>query len=88
MEHYAAQGGSELAILSNRETGTRGAGRGSARLLRTVMPFDIVLVDDHKLVRDGVKTILERGAEFHVVAKPRTERTPCSSARKRRPIWS
>ena len=27
------------------------------------MPFDIVLVDDHKLVRDGVRTILERGAE-------------------------
>ena len=33
------------------------------------MPFDIVLVDDHKLVRDGVKTILERGAEFHVVGE-------------------
>ena len=27
------------------------------------MPIDIVLVDDHKLVRDGVRTILERGAE-------------------------
>src|SRR3974390_2694066 len=33
------------------------------------MPFDIVLVDDHKLVRDGVKTILERGSEFHVVGE-------------------
>jgi DNA-binding NarL/FixJ family response regulator len=33
------------------------------------MPFDIVLVDDHKLVRDGVRTILERGAEFHVVGE-------------------
>src|ERR1700687_5614143 len=33
------------------------------------MPFDIVLVDDHKLVRDGVKTILERGAEFRVVGE-------------------
>ena len=30
------------------------------------MPFSIVLVDDHKLVRDGVRTILERGAEFRV----------------------
>ena len=33
------------------------------------MPFDIVLVDDHKLVRDGVKTILERGTEFRVVGE-------------------
>ena len=33
------------------------------------MPFDIVLVDDHKLVRDGVRTILERGSEFHVVGE-------------------
>ena len=30
---------------------------------------DIVLVDDHKLVRDGVKTILERGTEFRVVGE-------------------
>ena len=33
------------------------------------MRFTIVLVDDHKLVRDGVKTILERGAEFRVVGE-------------------
>src|SRR4030088_1937408 len=33
------------------------------------MSFDIVLVDDHKLVRDGVRTILERGAEFRVVGE-------------------
>jgi len=33
------------------------------------MPFDIVLVDDHKLVRDGVKTILERGSEYRVVGE-------------------
>src|SRR4051812_4701635 len=33
------------------------------------MAFDIVLVDDHKLVRDGVRTILERGAEFRVVGE-------------------
>src|SRR5580765_3171161 len=33
------------------------------------MPFDIVLVDDHKLVRDGVRTILERGNEFRVVGE-------------------
>jgi len=33
------------------------------------MPFDVVLVDDHKLVRDGVRTILERGGEFRVVGE-------------------
>lgn len=33
------------------------------------MAFDIVLVDDHKLVRDGVKTILERGSDFRVVGE-------------------
>src|SRR5512136_2324423 len=33
------------------------------------MAYKIVLVDDHKLVRDGVKTILERGSEFEVVGE-------------------
>jgi DNA-binding NarL/FixJ family response regulator len=33
------------------------------------MPFGIVLVDDHKLMRDGVKTILERSADFRVVGE-------------------
>ena len=33
------------------------------------MPFNVVLVDDHKLVRDGIKTILERGAAFRVVGE-------------------
>src|ERR1051325_3783694 len=31
--------------------------------------FDVVLVDDHKLVRDGVRGILERGSEFRVVGE-------------------
>ena len=33
------------------------------------MPFNIILVDDHKLVRDGIKTILERGTEFRIVGE-------------------
>ena len=33
------------------------------------MAFDVVLVDDHKLVRDGVRTILERSTEFRVVGE-------------------
>ena len=31
--------------------------------------MDIVLVDDHKLVRDGIRTILERTSEFRVVGE-------------------
>jgi NarL family two-component system response regulator LiaR len=33
------------------------------------MPYEVLLVDDHKLMRDGVKTILERGVDFHVMAE-------------------
>jgi len=33
------------------------------------MPLNVFLVDDHKLVRDGIRTILERGDEFHVVGE-------------------
>ena len=33
------------------------------------MAFSVVLVDDHKLVRDGIKTILERGEEFIVAGE-------------------
>jgi DNA-binding NarL/FixJ family response regulator len=33
------------------------------------MAFDVILVDDHKLVRDGVRSILERNSEFHVVGE-------------------
>jgi DNA-binding NarL/FixJ family response regulator len=33
------------------------------------MAFTVVLVDDHKLVRDGIKTILERGEEFTVAGE-------------------
>lgn len=33
------------------------------------MPFNVVLVDDHKLVRDGVRTILERSSDFKVVGE-------------------
>ena len=33
------------------------------------MPFSILLVDDHKLVRDGIKTLLERSPDFRVVGE-------------------
>ncbi len=30
------------------------------------MPYDILLVDDHKIMRDGIKAILQRSSEFSV----------------------
>jgi two-component system, NarL family, response regulator LiaR len=33
------------------------------------MSYDILLVDDHKLMRDAIRTILERSAEFKVVGE-------------------
>jgi hypothetical protein len=33
------------------------------------MPHDVLLVDDHKIMRDGLKAILGRGDEFRVVGE-------------------
>ncbi len=33
------------------------------------MPFDILLVDDHRIVLDGIKAILKQHAEFRVVGE-------------------
>ena len=49
------------------------------------MPFTIVLVDDHKLVRDGVRTILERGAEFRVVGEAESGGEAVALCRKTAP---
>jgi DNA-binding NarL/FixJ family response regulator len=34
-----------------------------------LMPFDVLIVDDHKIMRDGIKAILSRGGEFRVVGE-------------------
>lgn len=49
------------------------------------MSYDVLLVDDHKLMRDGVKTILERGAEFRVVAEAETGSDAVQICKKARP---
>ena len=36
------------------------------------MPFDVLLVDDHKIMRDGIKAILGRDPEFRVVGEADT----------------
>lgn len=33
------------------------------------MPYGVLLVDDHKIMRDGIRTILERSSEFQVIAE-------------------
>jgi DNA-binding NarL/FixJ family response regulator len=33
------------------------------------MPYDVLLVDDHRLLRDGIRSILDREAEFQVVGE-------------------
>ncbi len=33
------------------------------------MPLDVLLVDDHKIMRDGIKAILSRAPEFRVVGE-------------------
>jgi len=33
------------------------------------MPFDVLLVDDHKIMRDGIKAILNRSNEFRVAGE-------------------
>src|SRR5689334_22525416 len=33
------------------------------------MPSDVLLVDDHKIMRDGIKAILRHSEDFHVVAE-------------------
>lgn len=36
------------------------------------MPFDVLLVDDHKIMRDGIKAILSRDGDFSVVGEAAT----------------
>lgn len=33
------------------------------------MPFDVLLVDDHKIMRDGIRAILRHSADFQVVGE-------------------
>ena len=33
------------------------------------MRYDVLLVDDHKIMRDGIKAILKHSEEFHVIGE-------------------
>ncbi len=49
------------------------------------MAYDILLVDDHKLMRDGLRLILERGSEFRVVGEAEPGPEAVQFCRKSRP---
>ena len=49
------------------------------------MPYSILLVDDHKILRDGIRTILERTPDFHVVGEADSGSDAVSQSRKLRP---
>lgn len=49
------------------------------------MPYGVLLVDDHKIMRDGIKTILERSNEFRVIAEAESGVDAVQIARKIHP---
>jgi len=49
------------------------------------MPYSILLVDDHKILRDGIRTILDRTADFHVVGEADSGSDAVSMSRKLSP---
>jgi len=49
------------------------------------MPFDVLLVDDHKIMRDGIKAILNRSNEFRVVGESENGADAVQFVRKFRP---
>jgi NarL family two-component system response regulator LiaR len=46
------------------------------------MPYSILLVDDHKIVREGIRTILERTPDFQVVGEADTGSDAVSLSRR------
>jgi DNA-binding NarL/FixJ family response regulator len=49
------------------------------------MPFDVLLVDDHKIMRDGIKAILGRAQEFRVVGEAETGTDAVQFVKKNKP---
>ena len=49
------------------------------------MPYQILLVDDHRIMRDGIKAILQKSAEFQVVGEAENGVDAVQVARKARP---
>lgn len=49
------------------------------------MSFKILLVDDHKIMRDGIKAILRHSDEFHVMAEAESGSEAIQVCKKQRP---
>src|ERR1700679_1965219 len=49
------------------------------------MPISVLLVDDHKIMRDGIKAILGRAEEFRVVGEAETGTDAVTVVKKNRP---
>jgi NarL family two-component system response regulator LiaR len=49
------------------------------------MVFDVLLVDDHKIMRDGIKAILSRGEDFRVVGEAEDGTAAVQSVKRLRP---
>lgn len=49
------------------------------------MPYDVLLVDDHKIMRDGIKAILGRVEEFRVVGEAETGTDAVQFVKGRKP---
>jgi len=49
------------------------------------MPFDVLLVDDHKIMRDGIKAILSRTDEFRVAGEAENGPDAVQFVKQRKP---
>ncbi|HTB12682.1 MAG TPA: response regulator transcription factor [Bryobacteraceae bacterium] len=49
------------------------------------MPIDVLLVDDHKIMRDGIKAILGRADDFRVIGEAETGTDAVTFVKKNRP---
>src|SRR5579862_6250568 len=49
------------------------------------MPYAVLLVDDHKIMRDGIRAILGRGDEFRVVGEAETGTDAVQCVKRLRP---
>jgi DNA-binding NarL/FixJ family response regulator len=49
------------------------------------MPFDVLLVDDHKIMRDGLRAILSRTEEFRVVGEAENGTDAVQGVKRQRP---
>jgi NarL family two-component system response regulator LiaR len=47
--------------------------------------YSVVLVDDHRIMRDGIKTILERTADFRIVGEAENGSDAVSLCKKLHP---